>query len=83
MSYSVINLPKHLWYGIWTSTRNTSLIHLCCRYRTANLLLAGILPGPKEANYDQVQRYLQVLVNELIRLWCDGVVLRTPKYPEG
>ncbi|PBK68529.1 hypothetical protein ARMSODRAFT_1019655 [Armillaria solidipes] len=53
------------------------------RYRTANLLLAGILPGPKEANYDQVQHYLHVLINELIRLWWDGVVLKTPKFPQG
>ncbi|KAJ7583887.1 hypothetical protein C8J56DRAFT_1166808 [Mycena floridula] len=48
-----------------------------------NLLLAGILPGPKEADFDQVQRYLRVLVNELLRLWQDGVVIPTPKFPNG
>ncbi|KAE9386142.1 hypothetical protein BT96DRAFT_960642 [Gymnopus androsaceus JB14] len=67
MSYSVINLPAHLRFS----------------YRTANLFLAGILPGPKEANPDQVQRYLRVLINELLRLWTDGVVIKTPKFPQG
>ncbi|KAJ7914136.1 hypothetical protein B0H13DRAFT_1873214 [Mycena leptocephala] len=37
------------------------------RYRTANLLLAGIMPGPKEANPDQCQRFLRPLINELLR----------------
>ncbi len=45
--------------------------------------MAGILPSPKEANYDQVQRYLRVLVNELIRLWQDGVMIQTPQFPDG
>ncbi|KAJ7816338.1 hypothetical protein B0H13DRAFT_1923633 [Mycena leptocephala] len=37
------------------------------RYCTANLLLAGIMPGPKEANPDQCQRFLRPLINELLR----------------
>ncbi|EJF59017.1 hypothetical protein DICSQDRAFT_14970, partial [Dichomitus squalens LYAD-421 SS1] len=53
------------------------------RYRTAYLLLAGIMPGPKEADPDQVQRYMRVLVNELIRLWKYGAMVPTPKYPKG
>ncbi|KAJ7156359.1 hypothetical protein C8R46DRAFT_1115786 [Mycena filopes] len=51
------------------------------RYRTANLLLAGIMPGPKEANPDQCQRFLRPLISELLRLWKDGVKIVTPKYP--
>jgi Transposase family tnp2. len=53
------------------------------RYRTTNLLLAGIMPGPKEAGPDEVQRFLQVLVNELLRLWKYGTTIVTPKYPQG
>ncbi|KAI1783783.1 hypothetical protein LXA43DRAFT_1067338 [Ganoderma leucocontextum] len=53
------------------------------RYRTAYLLLAGIMPGPKEADPDQVQRYMRVLVNELLRLWFYGAVIPTPKHPKG
>jgi hypothetical protein len=56
---------------------------LWSRYRTANLLLAGIMPGPKEQDFDEVQRFLRVLVNELLRLWEDGVHIPTPSCPEG
>ncbi|THU88212.1 hypothetical protein K435DRAFT_680238 [Dendrothele bispora CBS 962.96] len=53
------------------------------RYRTANLMLAGIMPGPKEATPDQVQRYMRPFVNELLTLWKDGIRIVTPQYPQG
>ena len=53
------------------------------RYRTSNLILTGILPGPKEPNPDEVQRFLRILVNELIRLWKDGIIVTTSKFPLG
>ncbi|THU85280.1 hypothetical protein K435DRAFT_806048, partial [Dendrothele bispora CBS 962.96] len=52
-------------------------------YRTANLILAGIMPSPKEASPDQVQRYMRPFINELLRLWKDGIRVVTPKFPEG
>ncbi|KDQ55237.1 hypothetical protein JAAARDRAFT_196089 [Jaapia argillacea MUCL 33604] len=53
------------------------------RYRTSNLLLAGIMPGPKEADPDQCQKFMRVFVNELIWLWYHGFKLITPWYPDG
>jgi hypothetical protein len=41
------------------------------------------MPGPKEANMEQIQNFLCVLVNELLRLWKDGVIIVTPKYSNG
>ncbi len=41
------------------------------------------MPGPKEADCDEVQRYMRVLVNELIRLWKYGAVIPTPSHPNG
>ncbi|KAF7358278.1 hypothetical protein MVEN_00876900 [Mycena venus] len=41
------------------------------------------MPGPKEATPDQCQRFLRPIINELLRLWKDGVVIVTPKYPQG
>ncbi|KAJ3525424.1 hypothetical protein NMY22_g10588 [Coprinellus aureogranulatus] len=52
------------------------------RYRTANLILTGIMPGPKEQNPDECQRFLRIFVNELIRLW-HGAVIVTPSCPQG
>ncbi|KAI0633856.1 hypothetical protein C8Q77DRAFT_1157997 [Trametes polyzona] len=42
-----------------------------------------IIPGPKESDSDQTQGFLRVLVNELIRLWRDGVILPTHSRPGG
>lgn len=53
------------------------------RYRTANLLLAGIMPGPKEQDYDEIQHFMRILVNELLQLWQNGVRIPTPSCPEG
>ncbi|KIM79981.1 hypothetical protein PILCRDRAFT_89847 [Piloderma croceum F 1598] len=46
-------------------------------YRTANLMLSGIMPGPKEQDYDEIQRFLRIIVNELLRLWAEGFQSRT------
>ncbi|TFY72264.1 hypothetical protein EVG20_g747 [Dentipellis fragilis] len=53
------------------------------RYRTANLILAGIMPGPKEQDSDEVQRFMWIFVNELLRLWKDGFLVKTRKFPQG
>lgn len=52
-------------------------------YRTSNLLLSGVMPGPKEQDPDQCQRFLRIVVNELIRLWRDGITVRTESCPLG
>lgn len=41
------------------------------------------MPGPKEQNPDQVQRFLRIFVNELLQLWQHGFIATTPKHPEG
>ncbi len=41
------------------------------------------MPGPKEQSGDQIQHFMWVFVNELIRLYEEGFVVHTKKYPEG
>ncbi|KIJ11917.1 hypothetical protein PAXINDRAFT_83790, partial [Paxillus involutus ATCC 200175] len=53
------------------------------RYRTSNLLLTSILPGPKEQNPDQIQRFLRPIMSDLLRLWIDGIRVPTASCPEG
>ena len=53
------------------------------RFRATNLLLTCIIPGPKETDPDQTQRFLRVLVNELLRLWKHGAVIPTHRHPAG
>jgi hypothetical protein len=52
-------------------------------YRFGNLIFTSILPGPKEQDTDQVQRFMRIIVNELIRLWQDGIWVKTARYPLG
>jgi hypothetical protein len=53
------------------------------RYQFSNLIVTGILPGPKEQDADQVQRFVRIIVNKLIRLWVNGFWVKTTKYPLG
>ncbi|KZV60007.1 hypothetical protein PENSPDRAFT_558091, partial [Peniophora sp. CONT] len=53
------------------------------RYRVMNLIMWGILPGPKEQDSDQVQRFMRIFVSELLRLWEEGFIMSTPLYPNG
>lgn len=41
------------------------------------------MPGPYEQNPDQVQRFMRVVVNELLQLWEKGIMVRTARHPEG
>jgi hypothetical protein len=41
------------------------------------------MPGPKEQDPDQVQRFMRIWVNELLRLWEDGMWVKTEAYPNG
>lgn len=41
------------------------------------------MPGPKEQTPDQVQRFMRIFVNELLRLWETGFWIYTSEYPLG
>ncbi|KAL7279763.1 hypothetical protein ACG7TL_006170 [Trametes sanguinea] len=66
-------------------------IYLAClnlppelRYRPENIYLAGIIPGPKEPNVEQLNSLLQPLVDELLTLWNPGIYLmKTALKPAG
>jgi hypothetical protein len=53
------------------------------RYRLSNLIFTSILPGPKEQDSEQVQRFMRIMVNELLRLWRHGFWVKTAKHPLG
>jgi hypothetical protein len=42
------------------------------RYKSENMLLIGILPGPREVSRRQLQHALEPLVDELLELWRGG-----------
>ena len=48
------------------------------------MYLAGIIPGPKKPSVDELNHYIQLIVNELLELWDPGVYFsRTYKYALG
>lgn len=53
------------------------------RHRVSNLLLTSVLPGPKEQTPDELQRFLRPVINDLIRLWKDGLSIQTPSCLPG
>ncbi|KZT56347.1 hypothetical protein CALCODRAFT_435919, partial [Calocera cornea HHB12733] len=53
------------------------------RYRVFNLALIGIAPGPREPDSEQLQRFLRPFVDDLLRLWKDGITIQTQNHPQG
>lgn len=53
------------------------------RYQPRNLLLTGIVPGPKEPTADELQHALRIITDEKERLYRDGFVVPTPRFPQG
>ena len=46
------------------------------RFKPENVLIAGILPGPKEPHLSEMNSYLRPLVKELNSLWFDGFTMQ-------
>lgn len=40
-------------------------------------------PGPTEPNAEQMQNYLKIIVDDLIKLYEEGIKIATPAHPEG
>jgi hypothetical protein len=54
------------------------------RYKTENLYLFGVIPGPKEPSLEQVDHYVSALVDQLLPSWKDGIWLKkTHRHPDG
>ena len=53
------------------------------RYKFQNLFLAAVVPGPGEPSLHQINHVLAPLVDDLLKLYVDGVTIRTPNHPDG
>ena len=42
-----------------------------------------MLPGPKEPDADQLQEYQRLIVDDLVKLFEDGIRVPTPSSPAG
>jgi len=54
------------------------------RLQDENLYLAGIIPGPKEPETDQINHFLRPLIDDLLPCWAQGTwYTKTYRYPHG
>lgn len=54
------------------------------RFKTENMFLAGIIPGPKEPSMQEINHFLKPLVDDFLESYVNGVrYTRTWKYPNG
>ena len=57
---------------------------LSLQYKPENLYLAGILPGPREPDYNQINHFLNPIIQRFLVLWRDGSwFTRTVQCPRG
>ncbi|OAD74081.1 hypothetical protein PHYBLDRAFT_111853, partial [Phycomyces blakesleeanus NRRL 1555(-)] len=52
------------------------------QFKAKNVILVGLMPGPKEPKTDEINNYLEPMVDELIQLYC-GVRIPTFESPAG
>ncbi|KAI0309474.1 hypothetical protein OF83DRAFT_1158491, partial [Amylostereum chailletii] len=65
------------------NTQEIRIVTTARRYDPKNLLVNMMTPGPSEPTAEQLQEYLVLIIDELIRLYDHGIVVRTPLHPEG
>ena len=77
------------WFAPFDGTYSVGAIYVTInnlpraeRYKTENVLLVGIMPGPKEPSTFQINNYLQPMVDELLELYA-GVNIRTFNHRGG
>jgi hypothetical protein len=54
------------------------------RFKSENMFLVGIIPGPNEPSMERINHFLKPLVDDLLESYINGVYYtRTWKYPNG
>ncbi|KIO00975.1 hypothetical protein M404DRAFT_29181 [Pisolithus tinctorius Marx 270] len=81
---------SYIWSNIAPSHSSCPMSFSICnlppeyrRYRTSNLMLTSILPGPKEQSPDQIQRFLWPIISDLLCLWQHSIRVPMPSSPGG
>lgn len=87
LSYAVANLPIHLRYVFHSFMANRHKSdpanYALDRYNPENLLVVALSPGPSESSCDELQHLLEAVVDDKIRLYVEGIMVKTNKYPDG
>ncbi|CAK5262381.1 unnamed protein product [Mycena citricolor] len=82
------------WFGRKSSnygpSHSSGVVSFCIqnlnselRYRPENLIVTGMLPGPTEPTSAQLQNYSKIIVDDLIKLYEDGITVTVLGFPNG
>ncbi|KAH9947413.1 hypothetical protein B0H21DRAFT_661023, partial [Amylocystis lapponica] len=52
-------------------------------YQSRNLILCCLTPGPKELTADELQHFMKAYVDDLLQLYNEGILVKTPLHPNG
>ncbi|EJD38133.1 hypothetical protein AURDEDRAFT_172768 [Auricularia subglabra TFB-10046 SS5] len=66
-----------------TTAISAAIASLNIALRYAHLLVPTLIAGPKEPTCQQLQRYLALIVDDLIMLYEHGILVYSEKYPNG
>jgi hypothetical protein len=54
------------------------------RFKSENMFLAGIIPGPKEPSMQEINHFLKPLIDDLLDSYANGIrYMRTWRHPNG
>ncbi|KAG2216480.1 hypothetical protein INT45_014040 [Circinella minor] len=77
------------WFAPFDSGYSCGAIYLICnnlprsdRFKIENVILVGVMPGPKEPSTYEINSYLEPLVESLLRLF-NGITIPTFQEPNG
>ena len=77
------------WFAPFDSGYSCGAIYLVCnnlpradRFKMENVILVGVMPGPKEPSTYEINSYLEPLVDSLLRLF-NGITIPTFQEPNG
>ena len=76
------NPCKHIQYSVGVIYLTILNLPRHIRFHEENTFVVGIIPGPHEPNVDEIHKYIEPLVDELLQLWA-GQVIQSPNYPIG
>ena len=66
---------KHTTYSVGVLYLVILNLPRAIRFKPENVLIAGIIPGPSETSYSEMNSYLRPSVKELNSLWSEGFTL--------
>ncbi|KAG2742653.1 hypothetical protein P692DRAFT_20879248 [Suillus brevipes Sb2] len=76
--------------SVYGPSHSSGVLSLCVsnlpralRYRAENLLVCFMTPRPKEPTGQQLQNYMKFIMDDLLKLYNDGIIFHTPAYPQG